>query len=477
MPILSESLYKDTHRNTLHTGVPYLDEEFAILHAEALLGNNTPITAKTNFNKASSANKTYNSPTGRTSNNGHEIISPESAGLKTPSKEVYDKGVPIHSFTEISGFPGVGKTALWLSLALDTLCKGSKVCYISCNYTGFPISRARLLSGWKQERFEPRIESYYIDKIEQLMLLESKISSAASTVIVDHYDQLINYSWPRETKNKAAGIIARTLDTIASNKCVIATSTCIPYNIMGNDFVLAPSFRLDPKKKPKKMVRLLIYKDLLGNSVLSSGVAFKIDSDGCIAPIERYDNYSPLAFSVLSTKKRRNYNNKYNKTRKSTEAFYSTNVDQKRKLLSQGSPVERSVFQMQSPISQRLLHTPVAKLRHDVDKCGNTVNRDTCSSPTKRFPSIVECSQPSPEETDELQLPSFIPLPIHRLNSSNSSGHQGELSSNQEDDEQKEEINQDKLFDCQYIPNSQAEGDDPFMIISSESFNSSASYK
>lgn len=293
MPLLSKSLHTQTDTDYYYTGVCNLDEELGTLHAQRSKGYKIAHT------------RSAGTQASQSSSTSSQISTQNSPSSPASSQGIHASGLPAHSLTEVSGLPGVGKTALWLAIAVDVLSKGKRICYVSCRHARFPLERARLLHEWDAQRFEKNIQTYTVSKVEQLLALQQYLRADVALVLFDGYDSLVNPDWSRELKSAAAEVIIQEIASISKQSCVIATSRCIPYNTMGRDILLAPAFRLSPTKQPLNMVRVLIYKDADRDcQVLSSGAAFRISGSGQLAGVDDSNRYSPIPLAVLTSRRR-----------------------------------------------------------------------------------------------------------------------------------------------------------------------------
>lgn len=462
MPLLSESLQKYVNEDRICTGIPYLDTELGILHYESVHKKRAqPIepgqVESSQYSQVSQSSSFQSSQS--TQDSFSSQISPELTP-KNSTMDGYPKGVPQHSITEISGLPGVGKTSMWLSLILNTLSKGNSVCFVSCNHSMFPLDRARQAPEWKSKRFEKKVQCYSITKIEELLVLKSRFSSGTATVVLDHYDNLIDPEWSREVKSAAAEVIITEISEIARSFCVIMTSGCIPYNTMGNEVILAPAFRLDPKKQPRNMVRLMILKDKEGNSMLSSGPAFAINSLGQLDPIADYDRFcdSPVPLSILSRKKRRVITRQVLRSESP-----NTSSPRARTPLDRGSH-KRAFTSLITPPTKRVFSpTSLCPLSlSELGKSGSTMTLlEKRDSPNPKVHAPVHTN---PANRTKIQPPEI--QPDHGLTKNDACGQTSEAQ-NIPTAARNPSITDFLLSsEGEFVPNSQLESDDPFMIVS-----------
>lgn len=211
-------------------------------------------------------------------------------------------GVPINTFTELSGPPGSGKAAIWLGLILDTLSKGLTVLYVGCNSVPFPYHRAMQLDGWNTATFKDRLTDVYASSIEQLLLIDQFYNiSRYGLVVFSHYDNLVKTFWSRESRERVVPALIEKISSLRVSSTVMATAGAVKYTNEENVTLLAPA--TIEAKVLSNGVRFMVYKDPKGDCVLSTGERFRVARNGIVPATGA--KADPVPLHILSPKLRR----------------------------------------------------------------------------------------------------------------------------------------------------------------------------
>lgn len=211
------------------------------------------------------------------------------------------EGIPVNTFTELSGPPGSGKSAIWLALILETLRRGQDVLYLGCNHIPFPFHRAEKLDKW-DPKYRSHITDRYVKSIEQLLLIERFFDMASfGLVVISHYEVLVKSWWSLESRARTLCAVLKKLGELREFSTILASVGAIKYKDEEN--LIQLTSRTARAKVLPGLVRLMVYKDRNGNSVLSSGEKFRVATSGIVpSPDPPVDPMPPHILSARRPK-------------------------------------------------------------------------------------------------------------------------------------------------------------------------------